>query len=52
MGKAIDQQIAVLEEMIKDKQFAINDANWTLQHVPLEIVELKGKIAQLKKGKA
>jgi len=50
MGKAIDQQIAVLEEMIKDKQFAINDANWTLQHAPQEILELKRKIADLKEG--
>ena len=48
MGKAVDEQIAVLEERIKDKQFEINDAHWTLQHAPQEIVELKRRIAQLR----
>ncbi len=48
MGKAVDEQIAILEELIKDKQFEINDAHWTLQHAPQEIVELKRQIAKLR----
>ena len=50
MGKAMDEQIATLEELIKTKQFEINDANWTLQHAPQEIVELKREIARLREG--
>jgi len=51
MGKAIEMQIAVLEERIKDKQFEIKDANWTLEHAPQEIVDLRRQIAQLRGSK-
>mgnify|MGYP001051275998 CR=1 FL=1 len=51
MGKAIDEQIAILEERIKDKQFEINDAHWTLQHAPQEIVEIKREIERLRGDK-
>ncbi len=52
MGKAVDEQIAILEDLIKDKQFQINDANFTLQHAPQEITELRRQIARLREGKA
>ena len=52
MGKAVDEQIAILEEQVKDKQFEINDAHWTLQHAPQEIVELRREIERLKGAKA
>ena len=46
----MDELIATLEEQIKDKQFELNDANWTLQHAPQEIIELKRQIAKLRGG--
>jgi len=48
MGKAVDEQIAILEERIKDKQLEINDAYYTLREAPQEIVELRRQIAHLR----
>jgi chromosome segregation ATPase len=49
-SEAIKIKIASLEEAIKDRQFRLRDAEWTLKNVPGEIAQIEDQIVNLRKG--
>ena len=51
MGKAIDEQIAVLEDILKDKEFEIKDALYTIKHTLKQMQTLRAEIAKLRSHK-
>jgi len=50
-SETIKIKIASLEEAIKDRQFRLRDAEWTLKNTPKEIAKIEKQIQELRGGR-